>query len=138
MFSKEVGSRPEARMTTAPVEAALSIISAGMKITGDVETLGVLKVDGEINGSVTGARQVLLGRGGAVRGNIVAGEVVIGGHVEGSVTAAERLELQASATVSGDIETRSIVVLEGARINGLVRMTEAIAVRSEPLRIARA
>lgn len=136
IFSKEVGSRPEARTTASPVEAALSIVSAGMKITGDVETSGVLKVDGEINGSVTGARQVLLGRGGAVRGNIVAGEVVIGGHVEGSVAATERLELQASATVSGDIETRSIIVLEGARINGLVRMTETAAARSEPLRIA--
>ena len=138
MFNKDVGARPEPRAPSAPVEAALSIIAAGMKITGDVDTSGVLKVDGEINGSITGARQVLLGRGGAVRGNVVAGEVVVGGHVEGSVSATERLELQATATIAGDIETRSIVVLEGARINGLVRMTDAGAARSEPLRIARA
>lgn len=138
MFNKDVGARPETRAPSAPVEAALSIIAAGMKITGDVDTSGVLKVDGEINGSITGARQVLLGRGGAVRGNVIAGEVVVGGYVEGSVSAAERLELQATATIAGDIETRSIVVLEGARINGLVRMTDAGAARSEPLRIARA
>ena len=138
MFSKDAGSRPELRAPRAPVEAALSIIAAGMKITGDVDTSGVLKVDGEINGSITGARQVLLGRGGAVRGNVAAGEVVIGGHVEGSVSASERLELQATATVTGDIETRSIIVLEGAKINGLVRMTDAAAARIEPLRITRA
>ena len=139
MFSKEVPNpRPETRTPTAPVEAALSIVSAGMKITGDVETSGVLKVDGEINGSITGARQVLLGRGGAVRGNVAAGEVVVGGHVDGSVAATERLELQQTAMITGDIETRSIIVLEGARINGFVRMTDAVAVRAEPLRIARA
>jgi cytoskeletal protein CcmA (bactofilin family) len=138
MFSKDAGSRPEPRPPGAPVEAALSIIAAGMKITGDVDTSGVLKVDGEINGSITGARQVLLGRGGTVRGNVVAGEVVVGGHVEGSVSAAERLELQVTATINGDIETRSIVVLEGARINGLVRMTDSGASKIEPLRIARA
>ena len=138
MFSKDAGSRPEPRAPGAPVEAALSIIAAGMKITGDVDTSGVLKVDGEINGSITGARQVLLGRGGAVRGNVAAGEVVVGGHVEGSVSASERLELQATATVTGDIETRSIIVLEGAKINGLVRMTDAAAARIEPLRITRA
>ena len=138
MFSREVGATTEPRSAPAPVEAALSIIAAGMKVTGDIETSGVLKVDGEINGSITGARQVLLGRGSVVRGNVAAGEVVVGGHVEGSVMAGERLELQASATVAGDIETRSIVVVEGGRINGLVRMTDAAAaVRNEPLRIAR-
>jgi cytoskeletal protein CcmA (bactofilin family) len=138
MFNKEIGSKPEVRSPTAPVEAALSIIAAGMRITGDIETSGVLKVDGEINGSITGARQVLLGRGATVRGNVTASEVVVGGHVEGSVAALERLELQVTATITGDIETRSIVVLEGARINGRVRMTDTAAVRNEPLRIARA
>ena len=44
-------------------EASLSIIAAGMRITGDVETTGTLKIDGRIDGSVTGARQLLLGRG---------------------------------------------------------------------------
>ena len=137
MFTKDTSSRPEPRAPSAPVEASLSIVSAGMTITGDVDTSGVLKVDGDINGSITGARQVLLGRGGAVRGNVIAGEVVVGGHVEGSVVASERLELQATATITGDIETRSIVVIEGAQINGRVRMTDAGAARIEPLRIAR-
>lgn len=136
MFGKDNPQRTESRSASA--EAALSIISAGMRITGDVETPGVLKVDGEINGSITGARQVLLGVGGTVRGNVAGGEVVIGGAVEGSVAAADRLELQSTATVTGDIETKSIVVVEGARINGQVRMSSGSAARAEPLRIARA
>jgi cytoskeletal protein CcmA (bactofilin family) len=114
----------------ASVEAALSIIAAGMRITGDIETTGTLKVDGRIEGSVTGARQLMLGRNGAIHGNVHAGEVVIGGIVDGSITADERLELQGSATVNGDIETKSIVVLEGARINGAVRMHEIQLVRA--------
>jgi cytoskeletal protein CcmA (bactofilin family) len=75
-----------------------------------------------------------------VHGNVIAGEVVIGGVVDGAIIAADRLELQGTATVNGDIETKSIVVLEGARINGVVRMSEMSAaerrVRPEPLRIA--
>jgi cytoskeletal protein CcmA (bactofilin family) len=106
------------------VEAALSIIAAGMRITGDIETNGTLKVDGRIEGSVIGARQMLLGRNGAIQGNVHAGEVVVGGLVDGAIIADERLELQSSAVVNGDIETKSIVVLEGARINGSVRMQE--------------
>lgn len=112
-------------------EASLSIIAAGMRITGDVETTGTLKIDGRIDGSVTGARQLLLGRGGAIHGNVHAGEVVIGGVVDGAITADERLELQGTAVVNGDIDTRSILVLEGARINGGVRMNE-IHLASDP------
>ena len=141
MFGKDGGSppRPEHR-NSALAEAPMSIISSGMKITGDLECAGVVKVDGRIDGSVTGARQVLLGRGGAVHGNVIADEVVIGGVVDGAILAAERLELQGTAVVNGDIETKSIIVLEGARINGVVRMSDSSAAsrsgRPEPLRIA--
>ncbi|MBM3909078.1 MAG: polymer-forming cytoskeletal protein [Gemmatimonadetes bacterium] len=105
-------------------EAALSIIAAGMRITGDIDTTGTIKIDGRIEGSVIGARQLMLGKNGAIHGNVHAGEVVIGGAVDGSITADERLELQGSATVNGDIDTKSVVVLEGARINGTLRMKD--------------
>ena len=104
--------------------AALSIIAAGMHITGDIETNGTIKIDGRIDGSVVGARQVMLGRNGAIHGNVHADEVVIGGLVDGAIAADDRLELQSSAAVNGDIDTKSIVVMEGARINGVVRMQE--------------
>jgi cytoskeletal protein CcmA (bactofilin family) len=141
MFGKDGGTpaRSEHR-SNAGAEAPMSIISSGMKITGDLECAGVVKVDGRIDGSVTGARQVLLGRGGSVHGNVIADEVVIGGVVDGAILAAERLELQGTAVVNGDIETKSIIVLEGARINGVVRMSDSSAAsragRPEPLRIA--
>lgn len=106
------------------IEASLSIIAAGMRITGDVESGGVIKIDGRVEGSVTGARQIMLGRGGAIHGNVQADEVVIGGDVFGAVSAGNRLELQGTAVVNGDIDTKSIVVLEGAQINGTVRMSD--------------
>ena len=143
MFGKEGPARPEVR-GTSPVEIPLSIIANGMRIIGDIETAGVLKVDGRIDGSVNGARQVLLGRGASVHGAIRADEVVIGGIVDGGIVATERLELQETAIVNGDIETRSIIVLEGARINGIVKMSDTLSPRGdepkvklagEPLRI---
>ncbi|MBI3504571.1 MAG: polymer-forming cytoskeletal protein [Proteobacteria bacterium] len=128
MFGKEGAPRPEGR--AAAPEGTLSILAAGMRITGDLETAGTLKIDGRIDGSVTGARQVMLGRGGAIRGNVIAEEIVIGGTVDGNVQAATRLELQGSAIVNGDIETKSIVVLEGARINGGVKMSDVVERRA--------
>jgi cytoskeletal protein CcmA (bactofilin family) len=119
---KKDGDKTELRSGSA--EAALSIIATGMRITGDIDTNGTIKIDGRIEGSVIGARQLMLGRSGLIHGNVHAGEVVVGGAVDGSISADERLELQGSAIVNGDIDTKSIVVLEGARINGTVRMKD--------------
>lgn len=105
-------------------EGALSIIAAGMTVSGDIESTGVVKVEGRVEGSIRSARQVLVGRQGTVHGDIETREAVIGGSVEGTITGSERVEIQATAGVQGDIITRTIVVAEGGRINGTVRMDE--------------
>lgn len=122
IFGKEEGARTGPR--GAANETTLSIISAGTTVTGDVDCGGVLKVEGRINGGVLRARQVMLAKEGAIHGDVTAHEVVVGGVIDGGVTASERIELQTTAVVNGDIATRSIIVMEGARINGAVKMTE--------------
>jgi cytoskeletal protein CcmA (bactofilin family) len=136
MFTKESPEKPDTK-GGSPAEAALSIIAFGMKLLGDIETSGVLKIEGSIEGTIRGARQVLVGRQGEVKGDVHAREVVVGGKIDGTITASERVEIQGTSAVNGDIYTRSIIVLEGGRINGSVRMDDAgrqtvQAHRSEP------
>ncbi len=132
MFSKPGGDRPASRTESAGSEGTMSVIGAGMRIVGDVESSGVIKVEGTIEGAVRGARQVLLGRSGVIHGDVHAADAVVGGQVVGSIVASERVELQATATVEGDIHTRSIVVFEGGQINGTVRMGEQVSRASSP------
>lgn len=116
-------------------ENTLSIISAGTTVYGDIECSGVLKVEGRVDGSVRRARQVMLAKDGVIHGDVAADEVVVGGVIDGAVSASARLELQTTAVVNGDILTKSIVVMEGARINGSVKMTElALVGRPEDTR----
>jgi cytoskeletal protein CcmA (bactofilin family) len=123
LFGKDdAPSRGNAR--AAGSETSLSIISAGTTITGDIECGGVLKVEGRVDGSVRRARQIMLAKDGSIHGDVAADEIVLGGVVDGNVSATDRLELQPTAVVNGDISTKSIVVMEGARINGSVKMTE--------------
>jgi cytoskeletal protein CcmA (bactofilin family) len=103
-------------------EAALTIIATGTRLVGDVESDGVVKVEGEIAGTVRAQRQVLVARGGVVRGDIVTAEAVLGGEVQGGVTASDRVEVQAGALVHGDIATGRLIVQEGGEVNGLVKM----------------
>ena len=115
-------SKPDPKQ--AALEAAMSVIAQGMRIVGDIECSGVLKIEGIVEGTIRGPRQLLLGRQGEVRGDVHAREVVLGGKVEGTVIADERVEIQATALVTGDVHTKSIVVLEGGKINGAVRMDD--------------
>lgn len=119
----------KAIMRTDPVapDAGLSVIASGMKIVGDIESTGVVKIEGVVEGAVRGARQLLLGRQGTVHGDIKVQEAVIGGVVVGTIVAEERVEIQGTSSVQGDIYTKTIVVLEGGVINGSVRMGESAA-----------
>ncbi len=122
LFTKTGGERVATRQDAVSSEAALSVIGAGMKVIGDIESTGVIKVDGMVEGSIRAAKQVLLGRSGSVLGDVCADEVVLGGKVVGSVLAAQRAEVQSTCSIEGDIQTKCIVVLEGGVINGTVRM----------------
>ena len=105
-------------------ESAVSTIAHDMRIVGDVTCSGVIRIEGNVEGSVKGARQVLVGRQGMVKGDVSACEAIIGGKIEGSVTASERVEVQGTALINGDLFAKSMLVQEGGRINGAIRMEE--------------
>lgn len=131
IFSKDSATgTPDARSSGG--EGTISVIATGMTITGDIETEGIVKIEGRVEGSVRAGRQVLVGRQGEVEGDVASREAVIGGRVTGTITATERVEIQGTATVTGDIATRSITVSEGGRINGSVRSTDATAGTASP------
>ncbi len=120
---------PTATTTPAKVSSAaasLSVIGIGMSVRGDVETAGVVKVEGVVDGHVIAGSQVLVAKGGVVKGDIETNEAVIGGEVAGGVHASERVEIQAGAVIQGDISTRRISVAEGATLNGHIRMGDVV------------
>lgn len=134
IFTKPTTEKVLMRNDAPLPESGLSVIASGMKIVGDIESTGVVKIEGIVEGAVRGARQLLLGRQGTVHGDIRAHEVVIGGTVIGTIVAEERVEIQGTSSVQGDIHTKSIVVLEGGVINGTVRMGETAAQTARELR----
>lgn len=132
------GTKPSSGTATVQGKVAaaggLSIIAAGMTVRGDIESDGIVKVEGAVDGNVHAMHQVLVARGGIVHGDIDAREAIVGGMVNGSIRAAERVEVQSGATVVGDITTRRIAVAEGGTLNGQIRMGEqtAAAVSATP------
>lgn len=107
-------------------EPGLSVVAPGMCVKGDLETNGVVKVEGRIEGSVSAARQVLVAKGGEVSGQIRTKEAVIGGSVSGPIIAEERIEIQNTARINGDLSTKRILLHEGGEVNGELKMSGTV------------
>jgi cytoskeletal protein CcmA (bactofilin family) len=99
-----------------------SIIASDMTVIGDLETEGVVRVEGRVKGTVRASAQVLVAAGAVIEGDLHTLEAVVAGQVSGAIVARERVELQATAVVAGDIHTPRIAIVEGARVTGEVKM----------------
>src|SRR6476620_10535079 len=102
-----------------------SIIASDMTVIGDLETEGVVRIEGRVKGTVRVGAQVLVSAGAVIEGDLHTQEAIIAGQVSGAIHARERVELQATAMVAGDILTPRISIVEGGRVSGEVKMDAA-------------
>lgn len=117
-------------------------VSNGIEVTEsgsvDGDLLGssnARKMVAVVAGRVTGmvrASVVKVPQGGMVLGGIEADEVTIHGRVEGGLTVRGRLAIAATAVIDGDVSTRSLMMEEGGRVNGMIKMSEAKAASATP------
>jgi cytoskeletal protein CcmA (bactofilin family) len=112
----------------------ISIIGPGMRVTGDCDTDGTLRIEGTVEGTVRAAKAVVIGKDGVVQGDVITQDAIIGGRVTGALVAESRLELQATCVVEGEIRARRIKLDEGGRINGTVHTGEIRTGAEEPQR----
>ena len=102
-----------------------TIISNGVKIDGKLTSSGNIRVEGEIRGDISSQRNVVVGEGGKVSGQINADSITIGGKVSGTVKANEKLKLDPNGYLKGDIFTKILVIEAGARFDGKSKMGDS-------------
>jgi cytoskeletal protein CcmA (bactofilin family) len=112
--------RPSA--SSIPPSSGYSLLDSQLTVSGDIDTLGSLRIDGRLIGVIRRADTVVLGVGATMTGDVCAREVIVGGSLTGNVHATERVELQPTAIVTGDITTQVVLVQEGGVVNGRVEM----------------
>lgn len=109
----------------------VSIIGPGMKIVGDCSSDGTIRVEGQVEGSVTAGKSVVVGKDGSVKGDISTQDAIIAGTVDGSVNAESRVELQATCRVQGDIRSRRVKLDEGGHVDGQLHMGASARSKAE-------
>ena len=100
-------------------------LGPGTKISGKIHFDGQATIDGEVEGEIVAQAHVTVGQQATIKGKISAGSILVQGKVMADVQADKRLELQPPGSVVGDVITQSLVIGDGAVLEGHVSMKKS-------------
>ena len=115
---------------TAPTGAGrnsgeASVISADLKIVGDLHCAGDVQIKGTIEGDIR-SRTVTIGEGAEVNGSIYGQAVHVSGLVKGQIEA-PTVTVARSGKIVGDVVHESLAVEAGAHLEGQCRRLDSKA-----------
>ena len=93
-----------------------SIISADLKIVGDLNSNGEIQIDGAVNGDIR-TKSLLVGETANIKGEIVADSVFVHGSISGQIKS-RSVNLAKTARVVGVILHEDLVIETGAFLEG--------------------
>ena len=95
---------------------ATAWIGQGVVIEGRITSAQDLRIDGRVEGAIeVGDHLLIVGKGAAVKANLVARSILISGTVVGNVTATERLDLRAISSMVAPAKPRSAKMRRATR-----------------------
>ena len=133
LFKKKKGS--DRTKTPAPQKrCAPSILSADLRIVGDLVSDGEIQVDGSVDGDIR-SKSLLLGKTANVKGEIVADSVRVHGAVNGQIKARSVI-LAKNARVVGNVQHGTLSIETGAYMEGhCTRMEDAKDAGDNPIKL---
>ena len=101
-----------------PGDTFNTIIGSGTRFEGDLYLNGLMRIDGDFKGRITGKGRVIIGRNGRAQSMIEAESVVIGGALNGNIVVRGRVILLSTCLVignilAGDLELEMGVIFHG-------------------------
>ncbi len=109
--------------TSAWVEERTRLaVGANANISGKLVFHEPVRIEGRFRGEVSSADLIVITEFGLIEGRVRAPRLVVLGEMRGEVTDSKRVLLGPRARVSGTIESERFAMLEGARLEGDLRI----------------
>lgn len=101
-----------------------TIIGKGTYVKGEIRVDSTIRVDGRFEGLLKAEDTVIIGETGELNAEIEAKHITVGGKIQGNVKASGSVVLEANSLLQGDLRTKSLIINEGALLNGKCVMTD--------------
>jgi len=105
--------------------AAETVVGPSVKIQGDLNSEGNIRIEGGVVGKVHTTQSVHIGEAAKLSADVQAGNAIVAGEVQGNIKVTGNLILQASARIAGDISCAILRVEDGAQFTGKCNMKGA-------------
>ena len=93
-------------ITNSSEKQSPTVIGAGCHVTGDIKTDHTIQIHGSVIGDIT-ATTVVIGRGGRVKGAIIADNLFLHGTLEGPATV-NNANMFSAAQMVGELSYRTL------------------------------
>ncbi len=103
-----------------------AFLGAGTTYQGKLNFQGSVRVDGNFIGEILSEGTLIIGKDAKVQGQIRVGQLVLSGQVEGEILAMKKVVLHKTAVLLGSLNTPTLVIEEGAMVEGEVTMNSKI------------
>ena len=115
--------RPAAPVASTPSPGGLTaFIDQGSEFEGKLSFKDTVRIDGRFRGEISSENTLIVGESGEIEAKIRSRTVAVSGSVLGDVTASTKVVVHKTGRIEGNIETESLVIEEGAVINGVIKM----------------
>lgn len=101
---------------------SVDIIESSTKIIGDIFSEADFRIDGVVEGNITTAGKIVVGKSGKINGKINCSNADISGTISGKIEVNEVLSLMSESLIQGDIVTGKLSVEEGAQVEASISM----------------
>jgi cytoskeletal protein CcmA (bactofilin family) len=105
-----------------PPDKVNTVIGKGTYFSGNIAGKGLIRIDGEADGSILNKGDIIIGENGKVTAELKARNITIAGLYEGSLEAEGKLELKKTATAIGSFKANGLIIEEGAVLSGTTEM----------------
>lgn len=102
-----------------------AFIDQGSEFEGKLSFRDTVRIDGTFTGEISSENTLIVGESGKIHATIRSVCVMVSGLVDGDINASSQIVLHKTAVVNGDLVAPTIVMEEGAQLNGTVRMGRA-------------
>ena len=124
-FKKKKGKEQKVLPLESPEEInKIAYLGKDLNIKGNISGQDDIQIDGKFEGNLKLKGRLDIQQSGRIKGSAVAKTIYVKGEVEGKLAAGSKMVIDHTARIKGKIFTPVISVVEGAKLNGEVKMIE--------------